>query len=128
MKTLIITLVLLIFAAGISYAQETGSITPSTNINKTTGVTMTKKITHEYLSSCNAAVINFTILQNEKVNLMVFNSAGEKVVQLLDNEPLAQGTYQVVLSNSEYNLPTGDYTYMLITKSYNGVGKLYLSR
>ena len=73
--------------------------------------------------------IKFTIPEDAKVNLNIFNLLGEKVTTLL-NEDLKAGFHQVQFnanSNSS-GLASGVYLYSIETKNFKAVKKLILMK
>ncbi len=72
-----------------------------------------------------ATTIEFSLLENAKVILTIYNVLGQKVVQLLDEEKPA-GVYQVNFDAS--NLPSGIYFYELKVGDMSLVKKMNLSK
>jgi hypothetical protein len=69
--------------------------------------------------------IDFSISQSGRVNLSIFNSIGQEVETLIDNEMTA-GDHQVTFNAT--NLPSGVYFYKLQVDNYVDVKKMILIR
>jgi len=78
----------------------------------------------------NETVLSFSLIESQKVNLEVYNSNGERLVQLINNTIKDKGTYQIIWNgknDSGNEVPNGIYFYQLTTdKSYSG--KIILQR
>ncbi len=66
-----------------------------------------------------ATTIRFTLKKNANVILNVFNSLGEQVAELVNNQ-LSAGSHEAVFNSSDYNgLSSGVYYYRLQTENYS---------
>ena len=68
-------------------------------------------------------IIKFDLPESDIVKLNIFNTLGEEVAQIV-NEQLQAGTYYYNF-NAE-NLPSGVYIYKLITSNYQSSNKMLL--
>ncbi len=71
--------------------------------------------------------ISFSIPQDSRVKLELFNTLGEKVATLIDKEMTA-GSHNYQLSISNYQLPSGVYFYKLQSGSFSEVKKMVLMK
>ena len=70
-------------------------------------------------------VINFTLLNRNKVTLNIYDIMGRQVCTLL-NEDKPAGTYSINFDSKKYNLSSGIYFYRLIAGGYSIVKKMIL--
>ncbi len=65
-----------------------------------------------------STTIRFKLNKSENVKLRIFNSLGELVETLVDND-LNMGTHEVIFNSTNNNLSSGIYYYQLSTESYS---------
>ena len=70
--------------------------------------------------------ISFTIQQQSLTTLTVYNSRGQVVETLLDNQSMAPGTHQVSFNGA--GLPTGVYFYGLTAGTFSDMRKMVLMK
>jgi hypothetical protein len=74
-------------------------------------------------------IIKYCIAYNTRVKLTVYNSEGEEIEKLVDEEK-KPGTYEVEFSTchsrDSRNLPEGIYVYCLEAGNYSGEKKMIL--
>lgn len=72
--------------------------------------------------------IRFTLTKTEHINLKVFNTLGEQVAVLMDEE-LNAGNHETVFNSSNYKgLSSGVYYYRLSTEKYSRAHKMLLMK
>ncbi len=71
--------------------------------------------------------INFNIPQDSHVKLELFNTLGEKVATLI-NQEMSAGSHNYQLSISNYQLPSGIYFYKLQSGSFSETKKMILMK
>ncbi|MBK6538658.1 MAG: T9SS type A sorting domain-containing protein [Ignavibacteria bacterium] len=69
--------------------------------------------------------INFSIPKNSLVNLDVFNSAGQKVANLV-NDRRDAGNYEISFDGSRYGLSSGTYFYRLQSEGFSETKRMIL--
>jgi len=72
-----------------------------------------------------STTISYQIPENSFVNLVVYNSLGQKVEELVNQEQ-ASGKYSVKFNAA--NLPSGVYIYKLQTDNFSDVKKMLLTK
>ncbi len=93
-----------------------------TGINDNPGDPGTLKLEQNYPNPFNpSTIIKFTIAENEKVSLKIFNVLGE-LVSVLTNKEYNKGNYQVEFNGSRFS--TGVYFYELTAGNMREVKKL----
>ena len=70
-----------------------------------------------------STTIEFSIVERTHVSLSVFNSLGQEVEKLVDQN-LSQGKYSVIWE--PFNIPSGTYFYTIKTQNFNDTKRLYL--
>ena len=82
------------------------------------------ELTQNYPNPFNpSTTIKFNLPERSKVKLLVFNTLGEKVAELLNGE--TEAGYHKINFNAA-NLPSGVYVYSLITSKYSETKKMIL--
>ncbi|MCB0270165.1 MAG: T9SS type A sorting domain-containing protein, partial [Calditrichaeota bacterium] len=82
------------------------------------------KLAQNYPNPFNpATTIAFNLASYQKVQLTVYNIAGQQVAELI-NQPLIAGAHSVTFSGE--NLPSGVYFYELRASSFNEIKKMML--
>ncbi|MBI9073742.1 MAG: T9SS type A sorting domain-containing protein [Melioribacteraceae bacterium] len=75
-----------------------------------------------------STTIKFTLAKNENVQLRIYNSLGELIDTIVDQE-LAQGNHEVIFNSKNYSfLSSGVYYYQLNTKSYSETKGMVLTK
>lgn len=69
--------------------------------------------------------IDFSIPKNSFVNLSVFNSAGQKVTELV-NDRRDAGNYEVAFDGNKFGLSSGTYFYRLQAEGYSETKRMIL--
>ncbi|MBK7447322.1 MAG: T9SS type A sorting domain-containing protein [Ignavibacteria bacterium] len=69
--------------------------------------------------------INFSIPKNSLVNLDVFNSAGQKIANLI-NDRRDAGNYEISFDGSRYGLSSGTYFYRLQSEGFSETKRMIL--
>jgi len=58
--------------------------------------------------------LSFTLSKPDLISLSIFNAAGQQVKQLISNNPVQDGNYQIIwdgTDDSNRHLPPGQYLY-----------------
>ena len=69
-------------------------------------------------------IIRYSLLENSRVTLKIYNVLGEEVASLLNNEEIEIGEHEILFDAS--NLSSGIYYYRLITQSFTETRKMLL--
>ncbi|MFA7419130.1 MAG: T9SS type A sorting domain-containing protein [Melioribacteraceae bacterium] len=95
-----------------------------TNVEESPELSASIKLNQNYPNPFNpSTVIEFYIPESGFVELLLYNSLGEKVDELL-NRNLLRGSHQITFDGS--NLPSGVYFYVLRTTNYFNAKKMLL--
>jgi hypothetical protein len=70
--------------------------------------------------------INFSLPENSKVSLIVYNIEGKEVAKLMNNQAFNGGSYKYDFNADDYGLSSGVYFYQLITSKYQKTLKMVL--
>ncbi len=82
------------------------------NVEKTDGIPLSFELKQNYPNPFNpSTTIEFSLIERSNISLVVYNSLGERVTELISNSEFEPGTYKVTFNAS--NLPSGNYFYEL---------------
>lgn len=97
----------------------------SVGVNIISSIAETYSLSQNYPNPFNPATnINFSIAKSGNVNLKVYDILGNEVANLLNNEKLSSGKYNVNFNAS--NLSSGIYYYSLRTDNFTDTKKMLL--
>lgn len=118
------------YGQGINYGSFVGAIINGNKLGIVTSVSRSNNIEEKYYLHQNypnpfnpLSVIEFFIPESGVVELLIYNSIGEKVDELL-NSFLLHGIHQITFNGSK--LSSGVYFYVLRTKNYVSTKKMLL--
>ncbi len=100
------------------------TVTPTVGVNeiKLNGIPNEYKLSQNYPNPFNpSTTINYSIVKEGNVNIMVYNSLGKEVQELVDTYKAA-GNYSVNFSSS--NLSSGIYYYKITTNEFTQTKKM----
>ena len=82
------------------------------SVERTDGLPKSFELHQNYPNPFNpTTTIEFSIVENSNVDLVIYNSLGEKVTELISNAALEKGVYKMTFDAS--NLSSGTYLYTL---------------
>lgn len=118
------------YGQGINSGSFVGAIINSEKLGTITSISIYENIEQKYYLLQNypnpfnpTSIIEYYIPESGIVELLIYNSIGEKVDDLL-NSYLPQGYHHITFNGS--NLPSGVYYYVLRTKDYFNTKKMIL--
>lgn len=99
----------------------------------TVGISENNEIVKEYSLKQNypnpfnpTTSISFTLPENSKVNLVVYNITGKEVAKLLNNQTFSVGSYKYDFNADDFGLTSGVYFYELRTDKFQKTLKMVL--